>query len=433
MKKIYIRIEGIHCQNCVNKITNHLLKIKNIQEVKIDKSIAEITYTKEINEEDIIKCINDLDYITKKEFISQEKSHLTNKQDIAEYAIIFLCLLICFLAITKILGYNPFNVIPTIDENLSYAMLFITGLLTSVHCMSMCGAMNFLASINIETKINMKRPLLYNIGRLISYTIIGFLVGLVGNLFTLSNTVSGILILFSGILMLYIALNLMRVINRKLPTIKFLPKVKINNIFLLGLLNGLMPCGPLQSMQLYALSTGSPIKGALSMCIFGLGTIPLMCAFGLLINIMKGKVKIYINKIASVLVFVLALTMIQRGLLTLNINLFSPKEENNYIKSILKDDYQEVKIDLTYSSFGDIMVQKDIPVKFIINVTKEQLTNCNNELEISKYNVNEKLEVGENIIEFTPTEIGTYKYNCWMNMIINHIKVIDNKNEFIKE
>ena len=52
--------------------------------------------------------------------------------------------------------------------------------------------------------------------------------------------------------------------------------------FVIGLLNGFMPCGPLQAMQLYALSTGSAVRGALSMLAFSLGTVPLMLGFGLI-------------------------------------------------------------------------------------------------------------------------------------------------------
>ena len=62
----------------------------------------------------------------------------------------------------------------------------------------------------------------------------------------------------------------------------FLSKYKGNftSPFIVGLLNGFMPCGPLQTMQLFALGTGSAFKGALSMLIFSLGTVPLMLTFG---------------------------------------------------------------------------------------------------------------------------------------------------------
>ena len=57
--------------------------------------------------------------------------------------------------------------IPIIDNNITYGMLFLTGLLTSIHCISMCGSINLVASINNENKRDYKRPILYNLGRII--------------------------------------------------------------------------------------------------------------------------------------------------------------------------------------------------------------------------------------------------------------------------
>ena len=123
--------------------------------------------------------------------------------------------------------------------------------------------------------------------------------------------------------------------------------------------------------------------------------------------------------------------MLLRGLSTLGINyniLFN--DYGNYTASTIYKDYQEVKINLSYGSYDDIIVQKGKKVKLIINVPKKYLTGCNNVVMINDFNIKKKLEVGENIIEFTPNKVGTYSMNCWMNMITNNIKVIDNEKYF---
>lgn len=204
-------------------------------------------------------------------------------------------------------GYNVFNMIPTIDSSITYGMLFVTGLLTSIHCISMCGSINLVASINNENKRNLKRPILYNLGRIISYTTIGALVGLLGKVISINNVVSGIV--FSS---------------------------------------------------------------------------------------MKGKTKILINKIASVLILVLSLIMLNRGLLSLNIDLFKNNNYGDYVKTTIKDGYQVLEFDLDYD----------------------------------KYKVKKKLEVGVNIIEFIPDKEETISYTCWMDMIKNNIKVIDDISYF---
>lgn len=208
---------------------------------------------------------------------------------------------------------------------------------------------------------------------------------------------------------------------------------KSKNPFLIGILNGFMPCGPLQAMQVYALSTASLFYGAISMFLFCLGTIPLMLVFGGFANVCKGKAKIILNKIASVLILILSFVMLERALTGFGIDFEINKNAySEYQKSIIKENYQYVEFDLDYGNFADIIVQKNIPLKMIINADKKHLNGCNNEIIINEYGINKKIEIGKNEIEFMPTNEGDYLYCCWMNMIKNKIKVIDDE-EFFKE
>ena len=191
-----------------------------------------------------------------------------------------------------------------------------------------------------------------------------------------------------------------------------------------------MPCGPLQAMQVYALSTGSFFKGAFSMFLFCLGTIPLMLFIGILFNILKGKWKIVFNKVASVLILILSLVMLNRGLLYLNIDLFKNNNYDGFTIAKLEDSVQTVEFDLSYNNYQDIILQKGIPVKMVIHVDKKYLTGCNNEIIINEFNIKQELKEGDNVIEFTPKEEATITYTCWMNMIKNTIKVIDDKDYF---
>ena len=167
------------------------------------------------------------------------------------------------------------------------------------------------------------------------------------------------------------------------------------------------------------------------MFLFCLGTIPLMLGVGVIFNVLKGRKRIILNKIASILIMLLSAVMLFRGLSTLGINytgLFNDYE--NYTASTIYKDYQEVKINLSYGSYDDVIVQKGVKVRLIINVLEKYLTGCNNVVTINEFNIKKELVVGENIIEFTPDKVGTYSMNCWMNMITNNIKVIDNEKYF---
>ncbi|MEG0152188.1 MAG: heavy metal transporter, partial [Cellulosilyticaceae bacterium] len=83
------------------------------------------------------------------------------------------------------------------------------------------------------------------------------------------------------------------------------------------------------------------------------------------------------------------------------------------------------EIDVTSRHYKDIVVQKGIPVKFIINVASGALSSCNYAINIPEYDIVTTLQEGENMIEFNPIEEGTYAYSCWMGMIRNTITVID--------
>lgn len=419
MKKIYVKIKGIHCSYCIDTIRKSLLEIPNVKSIEFDGFIACISYQGKIEAKRIVENILKCDYITKEEWISDYEEDLKRKVTIKKFIVLLGIIFLGFYLLTKILGFNPFNKISTIDTNITYGMLFITGLFTSIHCISMCGAIQllfFFPNYNSDKK----RILIFHLGRILSYTIIGGIAGLLGNILAINTKVLAILILLSSFCMMIMSLNMLGILSiKKIHFSKIASKSK--NPFLIGLLNGLMPCGPLQAMQVYALSTGNLVSGSISMLIFGLGTLPLMLVSYTVFQFFHGKRKILVNKLASILIFILSIMMFNRGLSMLDINLFHV--DSNYLTSTIVDNYQVVEFDLDYDHYQDIKVKKDIPVKMIIHVDKNKLTGCNNEILISKFNIKKKLEVGENIIYFTPDKKENITYTCWMNMIKNTIKV----------
>jgi len=101
--------------------------------------------------------------------------------------------------------------------------------------------------------------------------------------------------------------------------------------------------------------------------------------------------------------------------------------------AVVENGVQVVAIDLKPNSYAPIIVQKGIPVKFIINAENQNINGCNNAIIIPKYNIQKALEPGKNIIEFTPEEAGTIPYSCWMGMIGSSIKVVDELSQVTSE
>ena len=135
--------------------------------------------------------------------------------------------------------------------------------------------------------------------------IVGAFVGALGSIVSFSGYAKGIVAILAGGFMIIMGINMLNIFpslkkfNPRLPRfiVNFMnhEKIKSNSQFYVGLLNGLMPCGPLQAMQLYALSKGSFIYGALSMFIFCLGTIPLMLFIGVISNYLNNNTSIFVS------------------------------------------------------------------------------------------------------------------------------------------
>lgn len=172
------------------------------------------------------------------------------------------------------------------------------------HCIGMCGGI-VLAYSTIKIKPQSSKVtqgvahLLYSFGRVLTYTILGAMFGALGGVVIFSNNANGILLIFAGIVMVFAGLSLMGKI--KFLTIiehsfssssiyknafKSVLNSKSNlSFFILGMLNGLLPCGFVYFFAITAASTASPIYGALVMFIFGISTIPAMFGLGFLTSL----------------------------------------------------------------------------------------------------------------------------------------------------
>lgn len=450
IKKTKLYISGMSCISCQNKIENKLSNTEGIISVKVSYSnnSAYIVYDNDIiTLNDITTIIQKLDYTVLKN--NKLKASKTKK------SFGFLIMIVSIYWILQQFGIlNLLAPSQLADTNMSYGMLFIIGLLTSVHCIAMCGGINLSQCIpsNETSKENsnvlstLRPTFLYNLGRVISYTLVGFIVGGLGSVITFTNTVQGVLKLIAGIFMIIMGANMLdifpwlRKLNPRMPN--FIAK-RINikkssskSPLFVGFLNGFMPCGPLQSMQIYALSTGNPFAGAFSMLLFSLGTVPLMFGLGALSTALGKKFTTKIMSAGAVLVVVLGMSMFSQGL---NLSgLFIPtifadssrnKTDTSDIDIKVDNGVQVVNSTLSSGRYPAITVKEGMPVKWIIDAPKGSINGCNNRIFISEYNIEYQFKTGENIIEFTPLKTGTFSYSCWMGMIRSRITVVDSNSE----
>lgn len=338
--------------------------------------------------------------------------------------------------------------IPQLGTDASYGLLFVIGLLTSFHCIGMCGGIILSQTIDKgQSKVldgeKTKQPwfkpsISYNLGRVLAYTFVGGIVGGLGQIITFTGFWKGLIPIFGGLFMIIMGINLLglfpalRRLNLRMPSFAAKRIIRKNNYspFYIGLLTGLMPCGPLQIIQLYALGTRSVFYGALSMLIFSLGTVPLLFAFGAVNSIISKKYTHHILKLSAIFIIILGFVMISRGFALSGIQADLPASSQITISSDagvakLEGKVQVVTTTIQSDSYPPILVQKGIPVQWTINAKSENLNECNNAIIIPKFKIEKKLQVGEILVEFTPSEAGNVGYSCWMGMIKSKIIVVD--------
>lgn len=496
-KRLKIHIGGMTCINCQNKIQKKLTRTDGIigASVSYSNGTASIVYDPgKISVKKITAIIENSDY----EVLPEKGRPRTDITRTICMLIIIVSLYIMLqsMGILNLLAPNQLA-----DTKMGYGMLFVIGLITSVHCIAMCGGINLSQCIpqtgrreaKNESKLAAFLPTLsYNLGRVLSYTAIGFVLGSIGFLIGggtevgLSTILQGVLKIIAGLFMVIMGINMLglfpwlRKFTIRMP--KFISrkigaeKVKSSRPFIIGILNGFMPCGPLQSMWIVALASENPFAGALSMFLFSLGTVPLMLGLGSVVSALGKKFTDKVMTVGSVLVVVLGLAMLSQGgslsgwlppdlLLVLvialcisGVILSIPVKKKLWTNSIkvaslviiigsyalwnvcgtlikassaadteieIVNGVQVINSTLEPGSYPNITVQVGVPVKWVIDAPEGSVNGCNYKMMIKDYDIEYTFHTGENVIEFTPTNTGTVSYNCWMGMIYGNIFVTD--------
>ena len=503
--KIQLNIGGMTCVNCQNKIEKALNHTDGVirADVSYNNGTADVIYDgTKISRREIIDVIEKLDYEVMQK-LKPGGPDITN-------LICMLVIIVALYVMLQSLGILNLLVPSRIaDTGMGYGMLFVIGLITSVHCIAMCGGINLSQSLSqkgydksdSDSKPAVLLPTLaYNLGRVVSYTAVGFVLGLIGFLIGggtqvgLSALLQGVLKIIAGLFMVIMGVNMLglfpalRKFSIRMP--KFIARkvgkqsARAGKPFIIGILNGFMPCGPLQSMWIVAFVSGNPFSGALSMFLFSLGTVPLMLGLGSIVSALGRKFTDTVMTVGAVLVTVLGLAMLSQGgslsgwlppdlLLYLIIAfsiagvLLSLPIRGKAVKSIVQiaspaivigsyflwsfqgtllqtdsamdnevelvDGVQVVNSTLSPGSYPSITVQAGVPVRWVINVPEGSINGCNYRAIISAYGIEHTFGPGDNVIEFTPTETGTVRYSCWMGMIHGNIFVTDGNNDYIAE
>ncbi len=219
----------------------------------------------------------------------------------------------------------------------AFLTAFAMGLVGSFHCVGMCGPIALSLPINSDSFLSkFSGALLYNAGRIITYSVFGLLFGSIGKTIALFGYQQWLSIILGVLIIAFIILpKKMSVFNSnnfllsRLSKLrerlgKLLLKKNYSSLFSIGLLNGLLPCGLVYMAVAGAIAAGDVFKSIFFMAFFGLGTLPMMWGIAFFGNFININMRQKIRKAYPYMMMLMACMLIVRGM-GLGIPYLSPK------------------------------------------------------------------------------------------------------------
>jgi sulfite exporter TauE/SafE len=365
------------------------------------------------------------------------------------------------IVIAVIFTLRQFDLLPKqfgVSETMSYGLIFIIGLVASVSsCIAVTGGLLVAvaakyneATGNLTPTQRMKPHIYFNAGRILSYTLLGGVIGALGSALTLSPEINGVLTLIASAVMILLGLQMLRL----LPSLtQFLPTMAksfghfIHDLaerdtnggaFVLGAATFFLPCGFTQALQLYVLAKGSFTVGALSMLAFSLGTLPALLSLSAMSSFATGSVQRHFLKFAGVAVVALGIANIQYGLVLTGSDLSpapqnlavtapptAPAHETAPAAGSTTEDKQVVVMrieDLDYIPH-QFTVKQGIPVEWRIDASEAAA--CGRFLIAPGLGIRRILsDRSTTTISFVPRQVGEFRFNCGMGMMTPGSKFI---------
>jgi len=452
-EKIYY-VKGMHCASCEILLEKELLKFENIKfvDASTNEGIVKIGY---INKEPDIKELNH--FFKKYGYTFFEKPFDFKEEDKTDWEFVFGFVILIFSIIffLKSLGIGSINV----NSTSSLPASFFLGIVASI---SSCGALVGGLMLSMSRQWNeiylqknsiaykLEPYLLFNIGRIISYAILGGVVGFIGGRIQLSLGFSSFLTILVSVLMMVLGLQMLNIKyfrNFKIALPKFFTRFIADERkfkgkympFLMGALTFFLPCGFTLTAQSLALLSGDFLKASLIMLSFALGTTPGLLAIGFssVKFLDKKHLANSFSKAAGILVLFFALYNLNSQLNVLGFpnvsefkNSLSNKENINQ-KDLppIVDGKQVIKMKALAYGYEPyyFKVRAGVPVRW--EIENISASGCTNEI-ISRdlFEGSIPLEINKTSVkEFVPPEKpGKYRFSCWMGMVSGIIEVVSN-------
>lgn len=446
MNKKIIDIAGMHCRSCELLTEEELLKVPGVEKARTNfrSGVAEVFYKHEApSMEALAEAIRNAGYAVGK----GERTWLEKDLSAWVEALFALGAVFVLFILAKSLGL--FDVSLGSSEKLSnLPFVLLVGLVAGFStCMAIVGGMVLAVSARFsemhpEASVRKKfQPHLYfNLGRIGGFAALGALLGWFGSTFQLSSLSVGALTALVGGVMLLIGLQLLELFPRLSAWKLMLPKgiarvlgiqshtkkeYSHSRAMLLGAATFFLPCGFTQLTQLFVVTQGSPMIGALTMGTFALGTAPGLLGIGGVAAAAKGGFRRFFFKTAGIVVIALGIFNFQNGAALIALGPDKQAEGSSAKNAALVKDAQVIRVAQKANGYfpNQVTVKKGQPVKLIVD-SQDSYT-CAVSMIVPKLGIRKVLSPGENVFEFTPDKSGQIPFSCSMGMYRGVINVTD--------
>jgi len=442
-KTLVVKVSGLHCKACELLSEEKLSALPGVKAVRVSHSRgqAEIDYEDVTPDQKLIQQeLQAIGYDLAGDDFKKEKKKKNKWREFFWALIITLALAFIFTKSGWLNLQDQMN-----PEALSLGGIWLIGLIAGIStCMALVGGIVMALSADYARrhpqapKVQKFLPHLYfNLGRVAGFFILGGLLGSLGAAFKISALANAWLSLFIGLLIIFLGLKILDLfpsLNRFSLTLpKSLSKIMPNkdqsknplSIMLAGALTFFLPCGFTQSMQILALSTGSFWQGGIIMFIFALGTSIGLLSLGGLVSSIQGKKHGLFLKIAGLIVILFGIFNIINAQKVLSLHRGNDINIEKNGQNFREEDVQILHMEQAGRGYipNRLEVEVGRPVRWVINSTNPY--SCASSLVVPSLKISKRLEAGDNIIEFTPTQTGTIRFACSMGMYTGVIEVVE--------
>ncbi len=462
MKRIECQVDGMTCNSCEVLIERKLMKIDGVKMVSANFKDRRVTIecAESTAFETLQQAVHDKGYTFNE---LDEEIHLERRGGklfsmpqgkLEEIGATLLVLLAIYVFFTQL------QILPEgigVTNNMSYGFVFVIGLVAATStCLAVSGGL----LLAVAQKYNEKYPNLvgwqkfkphvsFNIGRIVSYVLLGGLIGYLGSMFNISSMTSGIITIIASALMIIMGLQLLGIfpwlssVQLKMP--KFIAhrlykksehkeSTGMVSSFFFGGATFFLPCGFTQALQLYVLGTGSFFVGSMTMLAFSLGTLPSLAGIGAVTSFSKGNWQKRFLTFSAVLVIILGIWNIPNGFaLTGTTFSFGDSSDSSAppgLENVEIIDGVQI-IEMTVQGYDyyphEFTIYEDMPVEWRIDGSGA--AGCGRVLSAPSIGIMEYLSSEDiTIIEFTPSSVGEIPFSCSMGMMTPGAKftVIEN-------